>query len=131
MRKKNVQRLVKRGRRTYGAVYKMKDGREVYLAWRKQEEMFRGGEKNRSDALFLGKASWALDDDTLINLRLEGVALVGVLVKESGDIYVTNIDNFLDPTKAKVMNYEARGGALQRYLPVSDFSYKMGVTKMR
>lgn len=131
MRKKHVQRLIKRGRRIYGAIYKLKDGREVYLAWRKQKEIFRSGEKNMSDAFALGKASWALDDETLLELRLAGVELVGVLVKETGDIYVTHISHFFDTTKSKVMNYEARGGALQRYLPVNYFSVLLGETRIR
>jgi hypothetical protein len=131
MRMKHVERLVKRGRRTYGAVYKLKDGREVYLAWRKQEEIFRAGERTMSDAFVLGKASWALNDETLMKMRLEGVEIVGVAVKETGDLYITHISKFLDEDLAKVMNYSARGGALQRYLPVSEFAFRPGVTRIR
>jgi len=131
MRKKFIDRLIKRGRRTYGAVYKLKDGREVYLAWRKQQEMFRAGERTASDALMLGKASWALDEETLMKMRLEGVGIVGVLVKETGDIYITPLAKFFDESLAKVMNYSARGGALQRYLPVTEFACKLGSTRIR
>lgn len=109
----------------------MSDGREVYLAWRKQNEVFRGGEKTASDAFANGKAAWALDDETLLNLRLEGVELVGVLVRETLDIYITHISNFYDRTRAKVMNYEARGGALQRYLPADQFAVLQGATRIK
>lgn len=119
------------GRRIYGAVYQLSDGREVYLAWRKQSEVFRAGEKSVSDAFAAHKAAWALDDETLLNLRLEGVQLVGVLVKETLDIYITSIANYFDATKAKVMNYEARGGALQRYLPVDNFRVLLGSTRIK
>lgn len=122
---------MRRGRRIYGGIYALSDGREVYLAWRKQSEIFRSGEKTVSDAFAEGKAAWALDDETLLNLRLEGVELVGVLVKETLDIYVTHISKFFDRTLAKVMNYESRGGALQRYLPIDHFAVTLGSTRIK
>jgi len=122
---------VRKGRRIYGGVYELSDGREVYLAWRKQSEIFRSGERTTSDAFVKGTAAWALDDETLLNLRLEGIELVGVLVKETLDIYLTHISNFFDQTKAKVLNYEARGGALQRCLPVTFFHVMLGSTRIK
>lgn len=109
----------------------MSDGREVYIARRKAGDVWRSGEKTNSDAFAASKAAWAMDDDTLLNLRIEGISLCGVHVKETGDLYITETANFFDKTKAKVMNYESRGGALQRYLPTSYFLFKMGSVRIK
>lgn len=129
--RKNAKRLVRNGRRIYGAIYELHDRREVYLAWRKHEEIYRSGKKSVSDAIAEGSACWAIDDDTLIRLRTEGVGIVGVAVKETGDIYITSLATYLDRTKAKVLNYDSRGGALQRYLPLSEFRVLWGRTKFK
>lgn len=129
--RKNAKRLVRNGRRIYGAIYELGDRREVYLAWRKHEEIYRSGKKSISDAIADNTACWAIDEDTLIRLRTEGVYLVGVAVKETGDIYLTSLWTFLDRTRAKVLNYESRGGALQRYLPISEFRVLWGKTRFK
>jgi hypothetical protein len=123
-------RLIKRGRRIYGAVYTMPDGRRAYLAWRRHDEMFRCGEKNLSDAQRKKIAAWALDDETLINLRCEGVRMVGVKERDTGDKYLTDIRNFFDPSKFKMLNYLARGGSLQRHVLVTEFARSFGKVKI-
>ena len=120
---RKAKRTVRNGRRVYGGIFDMPNGKEVYLAYRKIGEMFRGGEKSLSDAIMADKASWAIDNDTLIRLRTEGVYFVGVLVKETADIYITTLGEFL---AAPVMNYSSRGGALQRYLPLEKFLISLG-----
>lgn len=131
MRRKNVKRLIRKGRRIYGAIYELKDGREVYLAWRKQSEMYRGGEKSNSEAISTGKASWALDYDTVLTLGIEGVTLAGVLVKETEDIYIASLADFKDSTKSKTMSFEGRGGALQHYLPLKYFGVMLGSVRIK
>lgn len=115
---------MKRGKRTYGAIYRLPSGREVYLAWRSTDQVFRSGEKDISSAVRKGTACWAIDDETLQMLRRRGIRFVGVLNRKTGDKYLTTIDRFLK--EAKVLNYESRGGALQRYLPVGAFSVRVG-----
>lgn len=115
--------MIRNGRRIYGGVHSLPDGKEVYFAYRKISEMFRGGEASLSDAILKDKASWAIDNDTLIRLRTEGVYYVGVAVKETGDLYMTTLGEFL---AAPVKNYSARGGALQRYLPLDRFLISLG-----
>lgn len=108
----------------------MSDGREVYLAWRKTKEIFRGGEKSLSDAIAKGKAAWAIDEDTLIERRLEGIEFVGVWNVETNDKFIAPLAYFYDNTKAKVFNYENRGGALQRYLPLEHFRISLGRSRV-
>lgn len=121
-KRSKAKRTIRNGRRIYGGVFDL-NGKEIYLAYRKIGEMFRGGEKTLSDAIINDKASWAIDNDTLIRLRTEGVYYVGVLVKETDDIYITTLGEYL---KAPVMNFTSRGGALQRYLPLDRFLISLG-----
>lgn len=118
--------LVKKGRRTYGAIHTVPSGERAYLAYRKTSEIFRFGEKTISDAIRSGKAAWALDEETLIAMRAKGIRFIGVLVRETGDIYLTKTERFFDRALAKVLNYEARGGSLQKYLPLRYFQLKSG-----
>ncbi|WLR90880.1 hypothetical protein [Shinella zoogloeoides] len=121
------KRLVKKGRRLYGAVYTLPNGSQVYLAYRKLGEIFRAGKKSISEAVREGVAAWAIDEETLRERRLEGIKVVGVLCKESDDLWLAPLDKFFDTKFSKVMNYESRGGALQRYLPLKEFKRKTSV----
>ncbi|QIG69128.1 hypothetical protein EVB77_094 [Rhizobium phage RHph_N1_10] len=59
------------------------------------------------------------------------IVWVGVKVKQNGDIYLTRIENFFDSKKTKFLNFERRGGAAQRYLPIKYFRHIPGQTKIR
>jgi len=63
--------------------------------------------------------SLAIDIETLKLARELGVKVVVVHIGTSGDKYATTLDMF--DSEAAVMNYDKRGGALQRYLPISKF----------
>ncbi len=121
--------LHKKGRRTYGAYYTNPDGTRFYMAWRRTKEIFRYGEKDISTAIRSGKAAWALDEETLIDLRAAGIKFVGVIDRDTGDKYMTVLDLFFNPA-AQVMNYAGRGGSLQRYLPLQHFRRQVGKTKI-
>lgn len=133
MAKKSLIKItpVKKGRRHYGALYDLPSGHRVYLAHRRIGEIFRAGEKSIKDALAAGTASWALDEETLIQMRAQGIRFVGVLVRETGDKFVTELAWFFDKSRAKVMNYERRGGALQRYLPLQHFRRLPGHVRVK
>lgn len=123
---------VKKGRRLYGGLHTIREtGATCYLAYRRQAEIFRSGEKSISDAVRLGTACWALDDQTLLEMRAKGIRVIGVFVRDTGDIYLTRIENFFDRAKAKLLNYESRGGALQRYLPLTFFKIRYGRVKFK
>jgi hypothetical protein len=117
---------VKRGRRHYGAIYIWPDGLKVYMAHRRIREVFRAGEPSIAAAIDKGVAAWALDEETLIQMRAQGIRYAGVMVRETGERFLTDLSWFFDKKKAKVLNYETRGGALQRYLPLQYFRRRGG-----
>lgn len=121
-----VVKEVKKGRRLYGGIFTFDDGRQIYLAYRKQAEIFRHGAASISEAIRDGKAAWAYDVDTVIQMRSKGIKILGVAVWETGDVWLTRIEWLLDTTRAKILNYQNRGGALQRYLPLRHFWVKRG-----
>lgn len=108
----------------------MSDGKTFYLAWRKAKEMFRDGEPTNSDAIRKGKASWALDYDTLIMLRNRKIQIAGVIEKESGDIWLAPVAEFLDVTYAAPRDYSRRGGGVQRYMPTYRFKHRTAAVKI-
>jgi hypothetical protein len=121
MSKKPKPEPIKRGSRLYGHIYTSPSGRRYYLARRRISEIFRSGEKDISAAIRKGTACWALDEETLIMMRAKGIKVVGVEVRETEDRYFADLAWFFDRKRATVLNYASRGGALQRYLPLSEF----------
>lgn len=122
------KRPIKRGRRLYGSVYKLPSGLEIYVAYRKTSDIFRGGKKTISEAIREGCASWAIDEETLRSRKREGIKVVGVMCKEDDSLWLAPLDKFFDIKFSRIMNYESRGGALQRYLPLNEFRRKKSLT---
>lgn len=122
---------IKKGRRHYGDIYALSSGEEIYIARRNQDELFRCGEKSISAAAAKGKLEWALDDDTLRDMRKRGIKTVAVRLKDTKDLYITSLENFFNPLLVKFRDYRARGGELQRYLNVSNFLVKYAPMKIR
>lgn len=117
--------------RLYGAICESQGGQRYYLARRRHDQIFRGGESSVSDAITKGKACWAVDILTLSEMKSKGIGMIGIHVRETGDEYFTQATNFDDPNKTYVRNYSKRGGSLQRYLPLGFFTMRPGVLKIR
>jgi hypothetical protein len=119
---------IKRGRRIVGRIYHFAN-RDVFLANKKLDNLIRFGEKCGSDAVRKEVAAWALDEETLTELRLKGLKWVGVQVRNNGDIYVTHISNYLDYEKTRppaVVNSSVQ----RRYLPLKYFTHLPGRMKV-
>lgn len=109
----------------------MSSGRTIFLAYKKQSEMYKTDERSLSGALIHEKAGWALDEETLLTLRIEKIDIVGVMVKETSDIYLTMLGHFNDSDKAKYANYTGRGGGVLRFLPMKYFSKRAGTVRVK
>jgi hypothetical protein len=122
----SAKRLIRKGRRITGGIYDLDNGKEIYVAYRKQSDMIREGEKSLSDAIQKKKAAWAVDNDTLIRLRTEGIYLLGIQTKETGDLYVATLGDFL---AAPVSSSNRRNVGLQRQLTLDKFLIQLGSVK--
>lgn len=108
----------------------MSDGRRAYVAYRKVKEIFRSGEKTISDAIRKGVATWAIDHDTLIQMRAQGIKFIGVLCRDNNDLWMTTIEQFFDPKSTKILNYSGRNGSLQRHVPLQRFRRRPGKVRI-
>lgn len=122
----SIHEEVRQNGKLLGAFVTTPSGGRYYQAYRRHNEIFRSGRGTLSAAVEDGTACWALDVVTLGRVKSQGVRLISVLVRETQDQYFTVIDAFYDPKKATVRNYEKRGGALQRYLPLTHWKKVAG-----
>ncbi len=132
--KSYTEEIVKKGRRTYGSIRTYDDGRRVYLAWRKQFEIYRAGRASLSDAMREGKAGWAIDEETLLLVRSRCIPFLGVLVIDTGDKYLTTLEKFYARGADKrwfMQDHTSRGGSLQRVMPLGEFSFLAGEVTMK
>jgi len=84
------------GRGKWGAIYASSTGEQFYLSWRKSPALFRGGAKSLSHAVRDGTAAWAFDYDLLLRLQARGIRLVGIICRDTGDKFLTNLQNYFD-----------------------------------
>lgn len=100
----------------------------MYVAHRRNSHYFKNGEKTQSEAIIKGVAAWAIDRETLTELRLTGVDFVCVHIKEPDDFFITDRKKFEDSTLAQPKDYTniGRGGSDQAYLPIQHMHYVMG-----
>ena len=100
-----IERIEIRGKgrrpRLYGHIVKYSDGTSVYYARRKHKHIHRDGCTSISEAMLLGKAGWAIDLETLINVRSK-VGFIGIEVVDNGDRYITPIETYF-----KAGNYKS------------------------
>lgn len=120
---------VKRGKRVVGTRYRLESGKQVFLAHRANHEHFRAGRKTVAEACRDGVAAWALDYEDVIRERTLGTAYLGILVKGTGEVWLTHLRIFEDRTCFKTMNFTGRGGGVQRYVLHAKFVKRAGVIK--
>lgn len=109
----------RRGTRTYGGIFELSNGDRVYMAYRDNKEIYRKTQ------------GWALDYDTIIQIRTQAVKWVAVWVRDKGHLCLTAFENYLDPKKLLPIDYSSDGGANQRVLPLSAFRWRYEPTVIR
>lgn len=123
--KEKARRLVKggrNGRKLMGGIYDTPSGGKMFLSYQFRKDIYRNGEKSISAAHDKGVACWAIDYDTLLEMRRKGVETIGIYVRDEEMVYFTKRENFLDEDKCRIMNYDPKGGVLQKYLPLRHFA---------
>jgi hypothetical protein len=101
----------------------MKSGTKLYIANRRLNDLFLGKEKTISDAIRQGVAAWGIEDEILLQIRVEGVELVGVLCRENGDLWLTTLDTYFDPERHTQRSF---GTSAQRCVLLKCFRRRSG-----
>jgi hypothetical protein len=116
----------------YGHILTFDDGTKIYMAQRKNREVFRNGKITISGAMSEEVAAWAIDEDLLIKLRVKGVTRIGVNVIDTGDQYLTDIKTFFNPKTSALKDYTGvgKGGSKQRYVKMQHFDLVKGIVKL-
>ncbi|MQW08206.1 hypothetical protein GHK45_32085 [Sinorhizobium meliloti] len=73
-------------------------------------------------------AAWALDEETLTELRLKGIKWVGVQVSNNGAIYITHVSNYLDYEMTRQLAV-VNSLVQRRYLPLISLSFRDAVPR--
>ena len=110
----------KKGRRKYGYFIEQDNGLKIYMALRSLGQIYREKEPSLSEAMRNGKACWAIDITTLMAARRKGCTVICIKTKNNG-IYFTKLGKFFDTSRTKVLDYSAKGGSLQKTLPLTEF----------
>lgn len=112
-RKKKIwvpENVVKGKSGTYG---------RYYINTKTAELIYQAEKKDRRFGIFHATDSLAIDVKTLNEAKDRGVKIIIVKIRSTGDRYATTLERF--NSDAAVMNFDKRGGSLQRYLPLSNF----------
>ena len=121
--------LHKRGRRTVAETHTLPNGQTCFLAYRNLWQIVREGESDISTAIRAGTAGWGISESDLIDCRAEGVAAIGVIVKETGDTYLAPIGRFYSDA-ARSIQVGKVAVQMQRFLPMSEFARRPGSVKI-
>lgn len=108
---------VKVGKRLKGAYYHFDNGRSCYLHYQRQAKIQCAGKPTISEAIREGIAAWAIPVDTLVDLARKEIPIIGVLVRDTGDVYLTFLSDFYDHDKARLRNI-GKSSVLYRFLPL-------------
>lgn len=120
------EKIVK-GRTIQGYICDLDDGSKLYLASRKQEQIYRDGHKTISSAMTHKVAGWLMDEITLYNMRAKKINQIGVRVKDTNDVYFTDLLNYFNFAKIKIVNSSHnRNGLRSRSLSLCEFTLIKG-----
>lgn len=118
---------IKRGRRLLGEIVTLPSGVKVFHAKRKVSDIIRNGEPSIAEAVRKNLASWALEDEMLLRLRVEKVAFVLIDCKDIGDRFTVSFGAFLDPERKTAI--AVRSGMLHA-LPFHQFKREAGRARL-
>lgn len=117
---------MRRGRHR-GLIITTPSGARCFLAIKRIADVFRNGEQSISHAIRSQQAYWSIEEGLLMDMRGRGIQIVGVLVRETSDIYLTHLMNFFGPKVARLSHPWVRGN--ERYMEFQHFRLKQGAAK--
>lgn len=113
--------LVRKGRRIVGELHKLPSGEDLYLAYRKTVDISANGARCISDAVRDGTATWGIDEEIVIQMRVKKIRYIGIHQRDTGDVWLTTMNALMDRTISKVRSNERRRSLVERHLPLQYF----------
>lgn len=107
-----------------GFSYTMKGCPGFYLAFRRTEDIFRGGDETISGAIRAGTAAWAIDMAHITKFANEGIGWAGILNHETNEFWISPIADWQDPLITSSMDNSRRGGSAQHYMLYTRFKQR-------
>lgn len=120
----DVQQLKGYGRRHTGYFAKLPSGTLVYFVVRRHSQMYRDGLTSQTEAMQTEKASWMIDKPVLREITKRGVQYVLIFCKDTGDLFVSPLESWLDKTKARDQLTKGFGADEVRHLGLHHMTQK-------
>lgn len=120
---------IKRGRRYVGETYTFADGRKCYFLYRNLWQLHRAAEPDLSSAVRSKVAGWAIAESDLIEMNAKGFLYAGVIVRETGDRYLTELSRFRGD-RSSMVEIGKMNRIRCRLLPLSEFRHSAGAVKI-
>lgn len=125
-----ITTIKKHGRR-HGFVYTHKEtGKIIYLAIRKHRDMWRDKLKTVNEAVAKGVAGWAVDADDVREWTRKGASAIGVYVIDTNDMYLGDVQLWLNPEKSKAITAPGRRGTAQRLVNLVHLGFRPAPVKI-
>lgn len=118
---------IKKGSRIKGVVCTLDDGRQAFIAFKRNKDIATMGKRNLKEALETKSAAWGIEITLLQEMSRRGIEYIGVKVRDSGDLYLTSMRLYKDSKLAKLTNGRKVTKVHQRFLPLRYFSHRPGM----
>lgn len=118
-----MQRTVNwKGKRKLGVFVQQDNGVTLYVALKGHADLGRAKNLTLSESKRRGESGWGVDIPTLMKAQRLGCKYVVVKLRKKRHYWVTRIENFQDPKRAKLVT---RGKTMSRVLPLDCFVESM------
>lgn len=121
--------VIKRGKRTIGAFVRWNSGPIALFLYHSHKQIYRGEHKTISDACQVGTASWGVGVDLLLEASKRGAQYVGVVVRDTRDVYLAGIEDFYARNKSRIISKEGSTLPPKRHLALQHFRHVEGVLR--
>lgn len=121
---------MKIGRKKVGEVLTLTNGQKMLVVNRTTKDIVKGGKDNKMISHAMGEdlAGWPVETLLLSRMKMRGINLLGVKVKEDKSFYVSRLKSWLDHSNVYLVR--RRNGSVQRWLTFNHFVKKQGKMKL-
>lgn len=120
---------LKSGRRKIGTVLTLPDGRKALAIERSMRDVWRGKDAPYvSQSMQTGDAGWSVERSTLSLMKMKGIGILLIHVRQDKSFYATTLQRYID--HSKVRSQRTKNGSVQRTLTFDFFRKISGMAKV-